>query len=110
MKETRKTAPQTPATYFAPEIEARRPDYERLAEAFITLGELHADRPFPGRLEVSTDGEISPCLTTALDTHISELVQGLDWFDARVWRRFYVEMRLMLDQLELERSLNRRAV
>jgi hypothetical protein len=97
---------QTETTGFAPEIEARRADYERLGEAFITLAEMHADRPFPGRLELSTDERI----TTALDAHIREMLDNLDWFDSRVWRRFYVEMRLMLDQLELERAQERRAV
>lgn len=93
---------------FAPEIEARRADYEQLCASLITLAELHTDRPFPGRLEVSQDGEPQACFSTALETHVHALMQELDWFDARTWRSFYVEMRLMLDQLTWEREQERR--
>lgn len=100
------TQPQTAAGY-APEIEARRTDYERLCESLVTLAEMHADRPFPGRLEVPTAGKPQACLSTALETHVQALMQELDWFDARMWRRFYVEMRLMSDQLQWEREQDR---
>lgn len=94
---------------YAPEIEARRADYERLAECFIIMTELEHAR-LPSLLDLDGPGEDDgDHFGNAFFEHLHVLAcKLLDWFDARTLRKFYPEMRLWADQLNYEREQARR--
>jgi hypothetical protein len=95
----------TALTHYAPEIEQRRADYDRLTEALITMVELENNR-YPSLLDVKGFNEDNDgLLIKALHAHLGTLtVDNLDWFDAHTLRKFYTEMRLWHDQFEFERQ------
>jgi len=84
---------------YSPKIEARREDYEKLAESLAHMIILDSAR-VPGLLDVESPNEgESHYLIDALDKHLYILWGNLDWHDARTIRRFYAEMRLYADQM-----------
>jgi hypothetical protein len=95
---------------YAPEIEARRADYERLAECLVVMTRLSNARvddllDLEGWEEGSEDH-----LINAIDGHLKALWQNLDWYDARTLRKFYAEMRLHAAQLGFELEQARRRI
>lgn len=98
------------ASGYAPEVENRRQDYERLAESFITMIQLESER-LGNLLDIEGDDAAlnTRPLSNALDVHLRALLYHADWWDARTMRRFYTEMRLHGDQLEWERTQSHRA-
>src|SRR5262245_60884212 len=91
----------TPAEY-DPEIEARRADYEKLADAIAHMAALERAR-CPSLLDVEGwDAEDKDHLIKAIDSHLHTLWQKLDWYDALTLRKFYAEMRLHADQTALK--------
>jgi hypothetical protein len=95
---------QPTATTYAPEVEARRKDYETIAESFTALAErISAANPDLLRIETGLD-DAGPEMDEALTHHFDGLHKSLDWFDPRTIRKFYVEMRLHADQGEFERD------
>ena len=91
---------------YAPEVEARRADYERLAEAIAHMTRLETSSIRHDKLDI--DGPMTPDndphLINAIQAHLYALHLHVDWYDARTLRRFYTEMRLHRDQLEWERK------
>lgn len=87
-----------PARY-DPEVEARRGDYDKLAEALAHMTEMRVSRP-GGWLDVNgEDDDDKDHLIEAVSNHIWALWRLMDWRNARTLRKFYVEMRLYCDQL-----------
>ncbi|HZS08714.1 MAG TPA: hypothetical protein VFD58_28020 [Blastocatellia bacterium] len=87
--------------HYAPEVEARRADYERLAEGLIHMMELESGGGCDGaELDPPPFWQSDPekPLTRALHDHVYLLWGDTDWFDAEIIRRFYVELRLHNDQ------------
>jgi hypothetical protein len=94
-------AKEAPAKY-DPEIEARRADYEKLAEGIAHMAALERAR-CPSLLDVEGwAAEDTDHLIKAIDGHIHALWQKLDWYDALTLRKFYAEMRLHADQMALK--------
>lgn len=110
----RTAAPDAAGTTYAPEIEARRADYQQLAEAFITMTMLESERA-PSLLDLDgPDANINDThLSKALHHHLYALLLHMNWWDARTMRKFYAEARLWGDQqqweLEQELAQNERA-
>lgn len=112
MKQTLKKEPATKATparsrllAYAPEVEANRAKYERLAEAWVTVADIETHAV---GIAASVDihgnevGGTAPVIT-AFHEHLHDLVyEDFNWFDPRVMRQFYPEMRLAVDQLRWE--------
>lgn len=90
-------------TDYAPEIEARRADYDRLGECLYFMTELEGDR-VGSFLEVNSPyADSKGLLMTALLNHLRALCcESLDWFDRRTFQKFYTEMRLWSDHLDRE--------
>ncbi len=87
---------------YAPEVEARRADYEKLAESLAHIVTLETRRVRYGP-DIRMIGADNPCtLGDARDKHLQDLFNFLDWTDARTYRKFYAELRLYLDQSALE--------
>ncbi len=97
---------------YSPEVEARRADYERLAEAFVHMVTLEMERVGAGLLDIEgPDVNVNNAhLVKALHEHLYALHIHVDWFDPRTLRKFYVEMRLWGDQMqhEIEASARKR--
>jgi len=91
------------APLYAPGIEARRAEYEKLAEAFIQMVHLESDFA-PAALDIDgPDVNINARhLSDALRSHLYALHESLDWWNAATLRRFYVEHRLWADQMQWE--------
>ncbi len=77
---------------------ARRADYERLAESFLRMYELEAERVTP-RLDVEslTEDESDHVLWNAINTHLRMTFNMIDWVTPD-GMRLYVEMRLLADR------------
>lgn len=82
---------------FAPEVEAKRADFEVLADALAVMVTLEADR-VPKRLDISSSDDNPLC--RALLKHFDALPRGaeLDWFDPYIVRCCYVDQRLRAEQ------------
>jgi len=105
-KTTAEKAQARQATEYFPEIEARRADYEKLADCLLHMGTLESSR-CPSLLDIEGPLEIhGPHLVHGINSHLAALFYALDWYDERTLRKFYVEMRLHLDQhsAQLERE------
>ncbi|MDQ3684684.1 MAG: hypothetical protein M3430_03675, partial [Acidobacteriota bacterium] len=78
---------------YSPEVEARRADYERLAEAFVHMVTLEMERVGAGLLDIEgPDVNVNNAhLVKALHEHLYALHIHVDWFDPRTLRKFYVE-------------------
>jgi hypothetical protein len=104
------SAPAKSVSAYAPEIEARRADYERLAECLFFMTRL-SNKFVNDLLDLEGWEEGSEHhLSNAIDGHLKALWQSLDWYDARTLRKFYAEMRLHADQLLLEMEQARQRV
>jgi len=96
------------APEYDPEIEARRADYERLAEALAFMTEMSGNRRwYDLDIEIAGIDTGDPRnglqLIGAIHDHLLALWDHLDWHDAHTLRRFYVELRLHADQGAIER-------
>src|SRR5262249_32050638 len=92
---------------YDPEIEARRADYEKLAESLAHMAELEHNR-VPELLDLDGfDVDSKNHLLNGIDDHLFSLWQNMDWHSARTLGRFYAEMRLYIDQRKLERERSR---
>jgi hypothetical protein len=96
---------------FSPEVEKRREDYERQAEAIAVMIEHEQQRAAGGLLDISQDAldargeECEPYIGNAISKHLFALFYSLDnLYDPRTVRRFYAELRLWADELELQRK------
>jgi len=103
MRAKSKPAADEPTEY-SPEIEARRADYEGLAEALIHITRLETER-----LDYGPDVEDSPleggddgAIMKGVEAHLRALWRSIDWYDPRTLRKFYAELRLWNDELERE--------
>ena len=101
-------APRPTLAEYDPEIEARRADYERLAEALAFMTEMSGNRRwYDLDIEIkgidTGDERNGLQLIGAIHDHLLALWDHLDWHDARTMRRFYVELRLHADQGAIER-------
>jgi hypothetical protein len=97
-------------TRYAPEVEARRADYDQLTEALILMTRLESNH-VQSRLDVTGlyEGDEGHFIK-AFHAHLRTLtVFNLDWFNARTLRKFYTEMRLWHDQLQLETQQTQKA-
>lgn len=99
-----KSKPAATAAEYSPEIEARRADYGQLAEALIHITQLETER-----LGYGPDVKDSPmedgddrAIIKGVQGHLRALWAAIDWYDPRTLRKFYAELRLWDDQLELE--------
>jgi hypothetical protein len=102
--------PNTKHSY-SPKIEARRADYERLAESIIQMIELYI-RDTPSLLDIVPEGATgdepaSNLLINALYDHLKKTFLSVDTFRADTIRKFYVELRLHADQERFERRRGR---
>lgn len=94
-----------PAADYAPEIEARRKHFERLAECLIAQVSLQYEA---GALDVSPNDALEPepgtehILMDALDSHMKLLFDELQMLEPATIRRFYVDMRLHVEQMRWE--------
>ncbi len=92
-----------PLIQYAPEIEARRKDYEALAEAFVTMADLETERAYPALdLPHVVYTHEERVISKAVMQHFQSLMSHADFFDPRTIRKFYVEMRLWGDHLHAE--------
>ena len=97
--------PKLTPTPFAPHIEARRASYEHLAQLLIGLIEFQwkTDRlDIPENPVLENDPETRNILMDAFDSHMALLFQELQCLEPATINRFYVEMRLHVDQLRYE--------
>ncbi len=98
--------PITPMPY-APHIEARREEYSRLAQMLIGMIDLHFETE---RLDLrrnpayQEEPEHRDIIQNAIDSHLQLLVTELEMMDVASIKRFYVEMRLHVDQLRWEQE------
>ena len=96
------------APEYDPEIEARRADYEKLAEALVFMTEMSGNRRYYD-LDIDIEGidtgdsRNGHQLIGAIHDHLLALWDHLDWHDARTLRRFYADLRLHADQGAIER-------
>jgi hypothetical protein len=94
---------------YSPTVEARRTDYQRLAECLITLAELETQRVHSFLDIVLIDGEREASLAKAIFNHLEALGgSALNWYAPRTLRQFYVEMRLHQDQLKEDVAISSR--
>jgi len=86
---------------YDPQIEARRADYEKLADSLAHMAELADDR-LPAMLDLEGwDAESRHHLINGIQEHLEALWRNLDWRNPRTLRKFYAEMRLYVDQQKL---------
>ncbi len=94
---------------YSPEVEARRKDYQQLAEALIQMLMLHGNRS-PEVLDVDPpgwlDSEPEPfILWTAIQEHVRALFENITMtYTDEFLRTLYVELRLFYDEKMLEAS------
>ena len=99
-------------TKYAPTVEARRDDYTRLAESIIFMLELDMNRE-GSRLDVPCDavhGQATGAhsehscavLMDALADHLTATFTAPDLLNPATIRMFYVELRLLADQQDLD--------
>jgi len=81
---------------YDPEIEARRADYERLAEELSHMIDLQGD--VTDLLDLKTFGanDGDTFLMDGIVGHLRALWDNMNWHDPRTMRRFYPEMRLWI--------------
>jgi len=76
-------AEQQAATGYSPEVEARRADYEKLAEAIAHMAHLETHSARHHKLDI--DGPLVPVndphLINAIDAHLYALHLHIDWYD-----------------------------
>lgn len=113
MKQTPKKEQATKATparskllTYAPEVEANRAAYERLARAWLTVANVE-NNAFGelGSVDLpSAKQGKQPTVMEAFHRHLIDLTfQDFDWFDDRLMLAFYPEFRLAVDQMIWER-------
>ena len=88
-------------TEYDPQIEARRGDYEKLAESLAHMITLADDRLHNMLDLAGWDEESRHHLINGIQEHLGALWQNLDWRNPRTLRKFYAEMRLYVDQQRL---------
>jgi len=92
---------------YDPEIEARRGEYERLAEGLAHMINLHGGPR--DRLDLEGfEARSKNHLINGIDEHLYALWENMDWHDVNTLRKFYAEMRLHADQVKLEYERARR--
>jgi hypothetical protein len=112
-------------TKYDPRVEEKREDYTRLAESIVFMLELNMNRE-GSRLDVAcerfegmqdaitrfrqTTGQHSrpthDILMGALTEHLNATFHAPDLLDPDTIRMFYVELRLLADQQELDRRIS----
>lgn len=92
---------------YAPEVESRRANYDRLAEAFSLLASLECQTVDFDMEVPDLEGEFPMPLVTSMANHIRLVFDQLDWLDPQTIRRFYTEMRLWADQKQWEQNHSR---
>ncbi len=107
-KNTNTLKPALPA--FAPEVEARRPHFEALAENLIAMLNLEYQQD---ALDVSLDdafvheGEARHVLMNAIERHMRTVADQLLLLEPSTIRRFYVDFRLHIEQMRLDAQATR---
>ena len=107
-------------TKYHPSVEANRDDYTRLVESIIFMLELNMNRE-GSRLDVLCDAvhqqatgyhseRARDLLMDALINHLKATFHAPDLLDPDTLRMFYVELRLLADQQDLDRRTNARRV
>lgn len=96
---------------YAPEIEARRADYNRLADSLAFVLELEHTRVGFGADLLDSDDDLldsdddaKQLLIPSVYAHLQDLLNSLQ-FDTETLRRFYAELRLTAEQQALNRKL-----
>jgi hypothetical protein len=105
MSKTIQLAKRSTSTGYATEIEARRAEYERLAESLATMQEFELGLR-PAMLDVGTEGDEGHYLGNAVADHIGALSAEMDMMAPETIRKFYAEMRLWADQRTLDSLLH----
>jgi len=82
----------------------RRADYEQPAEALIHISLLETEQSDygPDVKESPLDEGDDGAIIKGVQGHLRALWGAIDWYDPRTLRKFYAELRLWNDQLELE--------
>jgi hypothetical protein len=86
MSDSQNNAAATAKSEYA---QARRREYERLAEALASTAEAENELRRYGCMHLPIVSE-----------HIRALNRSMYWHDPRTIRRFYVEMRMWVDEME----------
>jgi hypothetical protein len=94
---------------YSHKIEARRSDYERLAQSLITMMTLEHERVHP-TLDVDLSGTVfapeegdKHLLMDALQRHILLAFESVEWYSPEAMK-LYVEMRLLADEQSAQRA------
>jgi hypothetical protein len=94
---------------YSHEIEARRSDYERLAQSLITMMNLEHERVHP-TLDVDLSCMVFEAeegdkhlLMNALQRHILLTFENVEWYSPEAMK-LYVEMRLLADEQSAQRT------
>ena len=100
--------PAATAAEYSPQIEARRADYEGLAEALIHITQLETSRRgYSADVKDSpNEGGDDGAIIKGVLGHLRAMWAAIDWYDPRTLRKFYAELRLWNDELDRERHLN----
>jgi hypothetical protein len=93
-----------PLIAYSAEIEARRADYQALAESIIQMSQLQSARASTGLLDVEPPGWVAPepaanILHDAIEEHFRALFENLlVCYKHDFLRTLYVELRLYYDE------------
>jgi hypothetical protein len=97
-------------TRYAPAVEARRAEYDRLTEALITMVQMESQHIKPMLDLTGVYEKDNGHFIDAFNAHLRVLTTDcLDWFDARTLRKFYTDMRLWHDQFQFEAEQEHKA-
>lgn len=97
---------------YAPDVEAKRPQFERLAECLLTLTALEYSAD---ALDVEPDENFVAApgsehiLMNAMESHMKLLLNELLMLEPASIQRFYVEMRMHVEQMRFEQRQARKA-